>query len=710
MKRHLNLTQATLVGLGGIVGGGILALAGVALQSAGPSAVVAFALNAVIAIITALSFAEVATSFPQSGGTYTYSKRVLSVTSAFAVGWVVWFASVVAGALYALGFAAYAVEAIAAFRPEWASEALERFLAVVSVLFYAMLETRNKGGGGGWETIGKMVIFVFLVASGLVALLQAPSGTVASGMTPFFSGGAHGVFQAMGFTFIAFQGFDLIATIAGEVEDPGKNLPRSMVGSVVIATVIYLPLLVIVSTVGVESGSSITLMAAEHPDTVFAVATQNYLGVGGYWLVVIAAILAMVSALQANLVAASKMAKVMATDRTLPRQFQDPRKALTLTVTTMLVFLLLIPDVGAAGAAAGLIFLLSFTLVHWICILARRRGGPDTQGFRVPGFPALPVAGALTCLSLALFQGYTVPAAGITAAVWLVLGAGLFMTLLANRAVVADAAQEAQNPQMIKLRGRTPLIMVPVANPEMASALLEVAHAITPTGAGRVVLMSVVSQGEEQVESTKELIGRTLRLSLHHGLKPEVLLTLADNPWEEIARACTDHRCERLLLGLGNLDARDQSPDLSSLIRTVKCDVIVVRAPAGWELTSSRSILVPVAGRGRNDALRARLLTSIAREKQKSIKYLRLLSADADEAECRQAEAVLKALGEDEAPHEVDVLARPSASVIDDLIEEAKKSDLLVLGLQTTDDVIGGIVSEVARRCEIPMIIIGHYR
>jgi basic amino acid/polyamine antiporter, APA family len=706
----MNLSQATLVGLGGIVGGGILALAGVALLSAGPSAVVAFALNAVIAIITALSFAELATSFPQSGGTYTYSKRVLSVSSAFAVGWVVWFASVVAGALYALGFAAYAVEAISAFRPEWASEGLERFLAVFSVLFYAMIETRFKGGGGGWETIGKMVIFIFLVLAGLVALIKAPSGTVASGMTPFFTGGAEGVFQAMGFTFIAFQGFDLIATVAGDVKEPSRNLPRAMVGSVVIATAIYLPLLIIVSTVGVEASSSITAMAEKHPETVFAVATQNYLGVAGYWLVVVAAILAMVSALQANLVAAAKMATVMATDRTLPRQFRDSGRALTLTVSTMVIFLLLIPDVGAAGAAAGLIFLLSFTLVHWICILARRRGGMDTPGFKVPGFPALPVAGALTCLGLALFQGYAVPAAGVTAAVWLVLGAGLFMTLLENRAVVADAAQEAMEPGMIKLRGRTPLVMVPVANPEMASALLAVAHAITPTGAGRVVLMSVVSEGEKQVESTKELIGLTLRLSLDHGLKPEVLLTLADNPWEEIARACTDHRCESLLLGFGNLNAEGQSRDLSGLIRKVKCDVIVVRAPRGWRLSSTGSVLVPVAGRGRNDALRARLLTSIAREDQKCIKYLRLLKPDATEAECRQAEAALKQLGEDEAPHEVEALAKPCDSVIDGLVEEAKKSDLLVLGLTTSDDVVGGIVQEVARLCETPIIIIGHYR
>jgi len=706
----MNLTQATLVGLGGIVGGGILALAGVALQSAGPSALIAFALNALIAILTALSFAEMATSFPQSGGTYTYSKRVLSVSSAFAVGWVVWFASVVAGALYALGFAAYAVEAIAAFRPEWASETLEKFLAVVSVLFYALLETRSKGGGGNWETIGKMVIFVFLVLSGLVAMLKAPSGTVATGMTPFFTGGMQGVFQAMGFTFIAFQGFDLIATIAGEVKDPGKNLPRSMVGSVVIATALYLPLLVIVSTVGVSSNSSITTMASNHPETVFAVATQNYLGTAGYWLVIVAAVLAMVSALQANLVAASKMATVMATDRTLPRQFQEPGKALALTVGTMLVFLLLIPDVGAAGAAAGLIFLLSFTLVHWVCILARRRGGESTQGFKVPAFPYLPITGALTCLGLALFQGYAVPAAGITAAVWLVLGAGLFMTLLANRAAVADAAQEALQPDMIRLRGRTPLVMVPVANPETASALLEVAHAMTPTSAGRVVLLSVVSQGEKQVESTKELIGRTLSLSLNHGLKPEVLLTLAENPWEEIARACTDHRCESLLLGFGNLDAGGGNADISSLIRQVRCDVIVVRAPNGWELSAARSVLVPVAGRGKNDALRARFLTSIGRSRKKKIKYLRLLEAGADQAACTSAEAGLRVLADDEVQQEVEALAKPSSDVVEDLVEQARGSDLLVLGLQSTDDVFGGIVLEVARRCETPIIIIGHYR
>ncbi len=104
-ERTLGLVAATGVGVGAIVGGGILALAGVAFATTGPAAMVAFGLNGVIALLTALSFAEMASKFPESGGTYTYAKKVLSIEAAFMVGWVVWFASMVAAVLYADGFA-----------------------------------------------------------------------------------------------------------------------------------------------------------------------------------------------------------------------------------------------------------------------------------------------------------------------------------------------------------------------------------------------------------------------------------------------------------------------------------------------------------------------------------------------------------------------------------------------------------------------------
>ena len=108
-ERSMGLVGATGVGIGAIVGGGILALAGVAFANTGPSAILAFGLNGVIAMLTAFTFAEMASRFPESGGTYTFAKKVLSVEAAFMVGWVVWFASIAAAVLYAIGFAFFAM-------------------------------------------------------------------------------------------------------------------------------------------------------------------------------------------------------------------------------------------------------------------------------------------------------------------------------------------------------------------------------------------------------------------------------------------------------------------------------------------------------------------------------------------------------------------------------------------------------------------------
>ena len=107
----MGLLGATGVGVGAIVGGGILALAGVAFRTTGPSAMLAFLLNGILAVLTAFSYAEMSAAFPESGGTYIFSKKILSMPAAFIVGWVVWFASIIASVLYALGFASYAATA-----------------------------------------------------------------------------------------------------------------------------------------------------------------------------------------------------------------------------------------------------------------------------------------------------------------------------------------------------------------------------------------------------------------------------------------------------------------------------------------------------------------------------------------------------------------------------------------------------------------------
>ena len=145
-KRTIGLLGATGVGVGAIVGGGILALAGVAFSTTGPGALAAFALNGIIAVLTALSFAELSALFIQSGGTYTFAKKVLSVGTAFAAGWVVWFASIVAAVLYALGFASFFCAAITTLYssfwgqpPFWlTASGMQNVLAITACCLFAL--------------------------------------------------------------------------------------------------------------------------------------------------------------------------------------------------------------------------------------------------------------------------------------------------------------------------------------------------------------------------------------------------------------------------------------------------------------------------------------------------------------------------------------------------------------------------------------------
>ena len=327
-ERSMGLVAATSVGVGAIVGGGILALAGIAFATTGPSAILAFALNGILAFLTAFSFAELAAEFPQSGGTYTYAKKVLSVETAFVIGWIVWFASIAAGVLYSVGFGYFASVAVAegwrlisGTSPAWlASRSAVVVLGLGAIGFYAAqldAEERRRPRPLGKHRETRRVRH-FDRRRLLYALTGRSTAAIAAGMTPFFSGGAFGLFQAMGFTFIALQGFDLIAAAAGEVRDPARTIPRAMYLSLGIALVVYILLLFTIIAAGLEPGESIVAASRKNPEEIVVIAARRFLGTPGFWLVLIAAILSMLSALRANLFAASRIVFAMARDRTMP--------------------------------------------------------------------------------------------------------------------------------------------------------------------------------------------------------------------------------------------------------------------------------------------------------------------------------------------------------------------------------------------------------
>jgi len=725
--RHLGLFDATGVGVGAIVGGGILALAGTAFVATGPGAWLAFLLNGIIAIITALSFAELSTAFPMSGGTYLFAKRVLSVGAAFSVGWVVWFASIVAAALYVIGFTTFLLSGCSSLwdnAPVWlcSTSSITAF-SLFFTLFFTLLLCRSAKAGGNWVNVLKVLVFAVLIAGGICAWWRDRPDAVER-LTPVLPHGLGGLFQAMGYTFIALQGFDLIAAVAGEVREPRRVIPRAMLLSLAISMGAYLPMMILICVVGTPLGSTIADLASQSPDTVVARAAELFLGRTGFWLVIIVGILAMLSALLANLFAASRIAEVMAQDRTLPSamehissRYGTPQTALWCTGILTCIVVVVVSDVGRAGAAASLIFLVTFALANAICIMARKRK-PDHNGFRTPAWPVLPALGLLACSGLAVFQGVVVPAAGLITGSWLMAGFFCYLWLFGRRARVYDAASESTDPDLLELRGRSPLVLVPIANPANAGTMALLAACITPPRMGRVLLLSVtpLPAGEEQenteLMTTTEVLRQSIGAAIRERVRVEGLVTVSADPWTEIIRVARAHRCASVLLGMANLTDQAVRGRLEDLASHLPGNVVIFRAPMGWHPRSVHNVLVPIGGRVVHNALRARLLNGLRRrvEGELMVRYLLVLPMNTSEKQRQHAERLWSRLVTDETSANSQVSAVLNDDIASAISNAAEAADLVVFGLNTPDPrrrVFGSLTTRVVRNIKCAVMVIG---
>lgn len=733
LKRSIGLFSAIGIGVGGIVGGGILALAGVAFAKTGPGAIVAFGINGLIAVITALTFAELSTGFPENGGTYTFSKKVLSVKTAFLVGWVVWFASIIAAVLYSIGFAAFGIILMESLSKLFLGESfgwmrsssMLSSLAVISTLIYTYMLTKETGEGGNWGNIIKVFVFSILIIGGLRAYLGKTDVEVEQNLFPFFTAGSLGLLQAMGYTFIALQGFDLIAPLAGEIKEPERTIPRAMLISLIIALLIYLPLLFFVAVAGMPNGESIMEVSKNYPEAIIVIAAKSFLGKFGEWIVIIAGIISMLTALYANIYAASRIAQQMAKDRTLPyplslvnKRFNTPINSILITSGLVIVLILIVPNVAVAGAAASLVFLIKFTLSHVISLMVRLRIKLREGTFKVPLFPYIHILGLISCLSLAIFQGIADLTAGAIVAGSMVIGLFLYIILFSRRARIVDALLEGYDPDLVRLRGKSPLIIVPIANPARAVSLLTLANILVPGNTGKVLILSVISAFsneedkhlyETKLENSQSVLREVLTESFEYGLYPEALTTVASDHWSEIARVSSFYQSELVIMGFSNISEYNNIHLIEKLLSSVKCDVVILKSPDKWKINKCNKILVPVGGFGIHDELRARLLGSLCRERTRDITFIRGIAADSTEEQSRRAFSRLSELARDEVPVSSNVEIIKSDTIVEDILKKSNESDLIILGVQSTrrrERIIGDFIGTLSKKTTCPLILI----
>ena len=729
--KKMGLAGAVALGIGAMVGGGILALAGVAFSVTGASAILAFLLNGVLAIIVAMSFAEMASRNPQNGGIYTYAKRALSVQLAFGVGWVVWLASIMASVFYALGFGVFAsftlqqlpfITSTALITGNW--DAL--LIAMAAVGVYTVKLSLNTVVESKNINIVKVIVFGILIAGGLAALPGKPLPELTAHLRPFFADGFGGLAAAMGYTFVAMQGFVLVAYAAGDIREPGKNIPKALFYTIGIGLAIYLPLLAVVLLAGIPAEQSLASVSAAYPETLVAVAAEHYLGQFGLWLVLIAGLLSMLTALQANLFAASRVANSMAADRTMLPQvsrlhsrYGTPVRAIHLTALLVVLFMLVLPTVASAAAASSLIFLLSFALAQFILILIRKRSPKQSpEAFSVPYFPALPVFGIMATLSLALFQSAVVPSAGVITLIWLFAGSLLFIAFFLKHALVADVSEEARNPEIIRLRGNSPLLLLPISNPANVISKVFLAQALSPPSVGRTLVLNIVKPSlkphltQQRIEATQDVIFEGLQASMEASVQADTLITVAKDPWKEIERVARTHRCQTLLLGPGDFSDEKTTQKLENLITQVPCDVVVLRQPyTGWKISEARKVLIPVAGFDKHDLLRARITASLWRNFRPEITFMQILPENATNAEIRKQRRLIQKFGEEIIPTGFKSSVILSNNVRQTLIQETARHDLMIMGLgrlMPGDKAFGPIPMEIIQHTQTAVIFISH--
>lgn len=253
-RRRLTLFDCIAIGINGIIGSGIFLLPGWVATGAKSLSPLAFVACGALCTLVALCYAEVGGMFERSGGTYLYAREAFGQVVGFGVGWLVLVSCILGYASIARGFGDEVARGLG-LAPALAPAVSASLIFLLGVLNWGGVKTGARTSDV--LTVVKVVALILFVVGGLFFITKANLGAL--GM-PDAKGFAEGMFSAL----FALSGFEFVAVVAGETENPRRNIPLSIVGSLVGAVILYaLIQLVVVGTLpGVTSAKAPVVEAA----------------------------------------------------------------------------------------------------------------------------------------------------------------------------------------------------------------------------------------------------------------------------------------------------------------------------------------------------------------------------------------------------------------------------------------------------------------
>ena len=389
----LGLPELLAMGVGGMIGGGIFSVLGLAVEESGHAAPLAFLAGGLIALVAGYSYVRLALTYRVDGASFTYLERAFPKHPFLAgtAGWTVVVGYVGTLALYAYTFGAYGSHLLGEPGPGW----MRAVLSGGALLVFLAINLAGTGAMGRLEDVIVAVKVAFL------AVLAVAGFTVfdpARGQ-PIFDHGVPAVFLGGALIFVAFEGFQLITNAVVETREPERNVPRAIYGSIAITTAIY----VLIAFVAVGTLAPGELRAAG--EYALAVVAEPVFGRVGVALVDLAAMLATASAINATLFGSARLASQIASDHLAPRVFsfrsRNDAPAVGLVVITALAALL--TALGGLETIASLSSL-TFLLVSIGVCVANLRLRRSTRSAPLPivlGLALMAAAVSLLVLYLA---------------------------------------------------------------------------------------------------------------------------------------------------------------------------------------------------------------------------------------------------------------------------------------------------------------------
>ncbi len=733
LSRELNLFHVTMMGVGMMIGAGVFLGIGNAIRVAGPGGVIlTFTLNGLLGMFTAMSYAELSSAIPKAGGAYNFARIAFGRGTSFLAGWMEWFASSVAGSVYALTFAIYTLHffeqlGLLGWLP-FREYYMQKIVAVIIAGVFIYINYRGAsetGKTGALFTLGQTIMLGIIGIVGIFVVIKDPSRL--QNFEPFMPNGWSQLLITMGFTYVAFEGFEVIAQAGDETIDPQKNIPKAMLYSIIIVVTTYI-IVSFAAIISVKTGSPGVEGApwewiGSFKEKGFGMAVQRLMPLG-IFIVTLTVIFASTSALNATIYSATRVSYALGRDRMLPGFFakiskkqKTPYFALLYSSLIVLSVATFLPTMDVASSASIMFLFLFFTVNLSVIKIRRHMADELNYGYVMPFFPVIPILAIILQALLAVWLIHMSLLAWIVAPLWIGAGAAIYWLYARTHATTTQdeilVLEEEKSPETKKYK-----IMVPVANPDTALQLVSNTLKISQAKDAQVELLHMVvtpeqvplSDAGKYMLTGKEAITEAM-LYLEPRFPITTTIRYCRNAARGIVMATREKKTDLLILGWPGREAQRRrflfGSTIDPVVENAPCNVVVFK---GCTELNYKRILVPFAG-GPDGVFAFEIASILADNKHGKIFPLNVTRPGAkthDIEDFLDAAVKIKDLNR-ELFEPKYIIAK---NVFDAILNEANNGDydLVIIGASRetmiSQMVKGSFPLELARKCNKPLVMV----